>query len=268
MSWKSTDGPGRGSKESPLERKPPPRRVPGQSLAEDRLSDLFDKAVPWITLPAFLWAVFVMEVIRWFWSVPPGPKSIAVVAVVGTAMAVYRLRPIYSEIRAVRKGIWGERYVGQVLEDLCRPRGYRVLHDLPSSTGDFNVDHVLIGPAGVFAIETKNYARPTKGDQKIVYDGQSLKIPGLTPETDLLGQAKGQAAYVRDVLRRTTGHDVPVRPVLVFAGWYVERKCKRPDVWVVNETYLPAWLDYEDERLTPEDVALYADRLANEAPGR
>src|SRR5688500_5761163 len=40
-------------KESPLERKVPPRRLPAQSLSEDRLGELRDRSVPWLTLPAF-----------------------------------------------------------------------------------------------------------------------------------------------------------------------------------------------------------------------
>jgi hypothetical protein len=248
-----------------LEGKPLPRRLAGQSLAEDRLSDLYDSLLPWLTLPAFCWAVAFMEVVRWAWHVPPSPISMMIFAVAGTVISIRKLRPTFREIRAVRTGIWGERYVGQVLEDTCRQRGYRVLHDLPSSTGDFNVDHVLVGPEGVFAVETKHYARPTAGDRTIVYDGQKLTIPGVTPERDLLGQVRGAAAYVRDVLRRTTGRDVRVRPVLIFAGWYVEQKRRNPEVWVLNEKHLPAWLDHEEPRLSPEDVALYADRLTGAA---
>jgi hypothetical protein len=262
MAWTRSDAAGRPEKKSPLEGKPLPRRLAGQSLAEERLTDLYGSLVPWLTLPAFCWAVAFMEVIRWAWHVPPSPKSMVVFAVAGTLIAVWKLRPVVRQIRAVRTGIWGERYVGEVLEDFCRPRGYRVLHDLPSSTGDFNVDHVLIGPEGVFAVETKHYARPTAGERKIVYDGRSLTIPGMTPERDLLGQARQQAAYVRDVLRRTTGRDVRVRPVLIFAGWFVELRGRGPEVWVLNENHLPAWLDHEEPLLSPEDVALYAERLA------
>jgi hypothetical protein len=233
-------------------------------LAEDRLSDLYAQMVPWAALPTFCWVVAAMELARRVWSIPPSPGAMAFVAVVGTLVSAWKLAQIFREIRAVGRGIWGERYVGQVLEDSCRPRGYRVLHDLPSTNGDFNVDHVLIGPEGVFAVETKHYARPTAGERKIVYDGQTLTIPGVTPEKDLLGQARGAAAYVRDVLRRTTGRDVRVRPVLIFAGWFVELRGRGPEVWVLNENHLPAWLDHEEPRLSPEDVALYAERLASE----
>lgn len=267
MPWTRRNGASIPPKQSPLDRKPPPRRAPGQSLAEERRSDLLDQLVPWVTLPVFCWFLFFMEIVRLIWKVPPSPTAMAIVAVVATGLSAYKIRAIVNDLRSVGKGIRGERYVGQVLEDLCRPRGFHVLHDLPSPTGDSNVDHVLIGPEGVFAVETKHYYRPTRGSPKIVYDGKTLHIPGVTPETDLLGQTCAAANHVRDALRRTTGRDVYVRPVLIFAGWFVEHTSRRPEVWVLNESHLPAFLDHEDLRLSPEDIALYADRLNREQVG-
>jgi hypothetical protein len=61
-------------------------------------------------------------------------------------------------MRTLRQGIEGEKAVGQFLERL-REQRYQVFHDL---VGDgFNVDHVLIGPAGVFTIETKTSSPST-----------------------------------------------------------------------------------------------------------
>jgi hypothetical protein len=248
-----------------LTNKAPIRRLPGQSLAEDRRADLLQEVAPWVALPAFLWALFIFELLCCAWSAPPSPIGVGALALLGTAYSIYRARRVFRELESVGSGIRGERYVGQVLEDLCRPRGYRVLHDLPSHTGDFNIDHVLVGPEGVFAVETKHYSRPTQGQKAIVYDGNSVVVPGLALERDPLAQTLAAADYVRQVLRRTTGRDVFVRPVLIFAGWYVEQRAKRPKVWVVNENHLGAYLNHEDERLTPEDVALFADRLTMEA---
>src|SRR5436190_18642166 len=50
--------PERGSgKRSPLEHKPPPRRIAGQSLVEGRESDLLNELLPWVTLPVFCWVI-------------------------------------------------------------------------------------------------------------------------------------------------------------------------------------------------------------------
>jgi hypothetical protein len=53
----------------------------------------------------------------------------------------------------------GERAVGQFLEEKLRPLGYHILNDLP---GDgFNLDHVIIGPTGIYCVETKTRSSHT-----------------------------------------------------------------------------------------------------------
>ena len=106
------------------------------------------------------------------------------------------------KIRQLRLARDGERAVGQYLETL-RARGYRVLHDLVGN--GFNVDHVLIGPTGMFAVETKTYRKPAKGAAEIVYDGERVTIAGRAPERDPVVQGKAQAHWLRDLLRDSTG---------------------------------------------------------------
>jgi hypothetical protein len=52
-----------------------------------------------------------------------------------------------------RRGAEGERRSVRALRRLLR-RGWRIVNDL--DTGRGNIDHVLVGPAGVFVLETKN----------------------------------------------------------------------------------------------------------------
>jgi len=51
-------------------------------------------------------------------------------------------------------GAVGERDVGRVLSRL--PFGFHVFNGIRFPSGD--VDHVVVGPTGVFSIETKNYS--------------------------------------------------------------------------------------------------------------
>jgi hypothetical protein len=89
-----------------------------------------------------------------------------------------------------RKGARGEQSVGQVLESL--DDRFRVHHGI--ETGRGNVDHLVIGPTGVFAIETKNVAgRFELRDGQVTRDGYDAR--------DFILQARAEAMAIRDRLR-------------------------------------------------------------------
>jgi hypothetical protein len=78
--------------------------------------------------------------------------SLAVVGAVG-----WRLRYRASaEASAWRKGARGERRTARRLRRLVR-RGYVAFHDLGMPGSRANIDHLLIGPSGVFVIDSKQY---------------------------------------------------------------------------------------------------------------
>ncbi len=57
------------------------------------------------------------------------------------------------------RGASAEEQVGSLLEQLPAD-SWRVIHD--ASFGRGNIDHILIGPAGVFSIETKSHPGPVR----------------------------------------------------------------------------------------------------------
>lgn len=61
-----------------------------------------------------------------------------------------------AELRRWRRGAQGEELTGALLEQLGER--YTVLHDLAVPGSKANVDHVVIGPGGVFVIDSKMYA--------------------------------------------------------------------------------------------------------------
>jgi len=68
------------------------------------------------------------------------------------------------------KGARGELMVAELLAEL-ESAGFTTLHDLETDHG--NVDHVVVGPTGVFVLETKNWKGklyPTKGH--LMHDGR------------------------------------------------------------------------------------------------
>ena len=57
-------------------------------------------------------------------------------------------------------GVRGEVFVGRNLEDL--PEDFFIINDLATLQG--NLDHVVIGPTGVFILDTKNWRGVVKAD--------------------------------------------------------------------------------------------------------
>ena len=79
--------------------------------------------------------------------------------------------PLDEERTAWYRGALGEATVGRLLEKL--PEGWTVLHAVPVGKGDSDIDQVVIGPGGVFTINTKNHA-----GQKVWVAGRTLLVSG------------------------------------------------------------------------------------------
>lgn len=104
---------------------------------------------------------------------------------------------------AWRVGAEGERRTGKALEAL--PSSFHVLHDLRMPGSRANIDHVVVGPTGVFTIETKNYA---KG---ITIRGGKARSNGRVLDS-VVEQAKRQAEVVSERL------GTPATPVVCVHG--------------------------------------------------
>lgn len=117
--------------------------------------------------------------------------------------------------RRWRSGAVGEAVVAEVLSRLSDK--YFVLHHLATPFGDF--DHLVVGPTGVFAIETKSW--------------RGLVVPDGAGEVLLNGRATGKP-HMRNFLIRLmnlrtqvcqwTQRDDYFQPVFVFTAARVEAK--------------------------------------------
>ncbi len=243
---------------SPLKDKP--LRVPGQSLQQEWQDLWDDKVVPWMLMALLFIMLAVLEWFRSWRALPPSPWTVTLAAAGLTAFAAWRTFKWLPRLRALRQGMDGERAVGQFLERL-REQGYQVFHDVPGE--GFNLDHVCIGSAGAFTVETKTWSKPVRGHARILYDGVHLLVNGFEPERDVIAQAQAQAAWLKRTLAESTGRVVPVQPVVVFPGWFVEASpgAQHP-VWVMEPKGLPAFLAQEPARLAPEDARLAAYHLS------
>jgi hypothetical protein len=260
---KNRDATDKQERRSPI--KQSPLRLPGQALREEIFKLTFDEWLSPLMTAVFLGMLAIIEWIRWIFRLPPTRGSCFIVtgiALVGTVLAIRQMRAISGRMKNLRQGLDGEMAVGQFLEEYCRERKYKVLHDLK---GDgFNVDHILVGPGGIFAIETKTISKPRIGVPVVTYDGDSVLVDGMRPDRDPVAQVKACARHVAEVLAGSTNRDAKgifVRPVVLYPGWFVEGSSAGTDAWVLEPKAFVQFLHHENERLSPEDIGLFHSRL-------
>ncbi len=229
-----------------------PLRYPGQSL-DEQIDALAERVLESLLVPALALAAALGSWLTFFGGTLWLPLILSAFGAAGVFWCWRKFPAALRERDNLRLGRNGERKVGQYLEYLRRD-GYRVYHDI--TNGDHNIDHAIIGPAGVFTIETKTISKPKRGQAEIVYDGVKVLVNGLAPDRDPLPQALAQAREMRQLLRDVTGKDLRVCPVVVYPGWFVNYTGHgtSPDVRVMNPGFLPHFLPAFGKSLTTDEV--------------
>jgi hypothetical protein len=60
------------------------------------------------------------------------------------------------------------------------------------------------------------------------------------------------------MLKASTGKTFPVRPVVLFPGWWIEsmKSPHAPDIWVLEPKALPRWIENDPVRILEPDLSL------------
>lgn len=147
------------------------------------------------------------------------------------------------------KGARGEEKVSGILKTL--PDAYHVFNDFVACGK--HVDHVVVGPVGVLAVETKFWrGKVTVEEGRVLLDGQ-------LPERDPLQQVRREAELVKAALAEM-GWVGMVTPVLVFASDTFEAKIAEiSGVVVINSCHLRSSFDTDRIALVPVEL----DRLVS-----
>ncbi len=112
-------------------------------------------------------------------------------------------------------GAYGEESTAKQLASLPRDR-WTVLHDL--ADGTYNIDHVVIGPPGVFCVNSKMSGYRLV-DRDGVLRGVHRDDPNLSMSIEQhLRGAKREAARLSALVSNRTGRRVWVKPVVVWWG--------------------------------------------------
>lgn len=156
----------------------------------------------------------------------------------------------------MKRGAVAEEKIESVLSRLSDE--FCVLHDVDFGRG--NVDHIVVGPSGIYTIETKSH----RGNVTFV-DGRLL-LNGRPPkEKDFLKQSYAEAMVVKEYLKTAFERDYHVQPVLVFTRAFVNVKGKADGVQVVPAKWLVKSLTRGDRGpADPVERTLIGDALKRE----
>jgi hypothetical protein len=202
-------------------------RTPGETLLRkiDEFSEeIIIQTVSLIVLPVFLYAGYITHL--YATGSKADPLSIVFLALVGLAACVYffyAIRRMIKRHRSLRLDYIGELTVGQGLNRMML-EGWWVCHDFPAE--GFNIDHIVVGAKGVFAIETETHAKPVKAnrpdDATVTYDGRALHFP-TGRNHEMIEQAKRHSKWLAGWLSQAVGEPLTVRAVIALPGWLVKR---------------------------------------------
>ena len=212
-------------------------RSPGESLRkqlDDYIIDMFGFFFLAVISPLVIFSTHISQ--SYFGGRPETLWRICFSLLLAGGITVYAIVKVvkcFGLIRRHRLGLECELSVGQELSNL-QALGYRVFHDFPA--GKFNIDHVVIGKNGVFAVETKGRSKPMRGkgidDARVILNDDGLKFPTWT-EKEPLEQARRQAQWLQNFLTSAVGDEVRVTPSLALPGWFVELRT-RSNILVYN----------------------------------
>ena len=229
-------------------------RSPGESLRRE-IQDLNDEITAFITsasiIPLLLTCVYLI------WLISEGERGstgnlLFILGIGFTGYLVWKVLKLIELRKSLRIGLGNEMATGEELNRLMLD-GYLVYHDLPGER--FNIDHILVGPSGVFAVawaRSKGSRGNRMAEARVTYDGERLVFPSGTTKQPI-DQAKAQAAWLSKWLSNAVGDPVKVSPMVTIPGWYIERKS--PDgIPVLNPKQVKTYLDGRKETVVSESM--------------
>ena len=162
------------------------------------------------------------------------------------------LKPLKEGLNWIR-GIRGELHTARRLERLGPE--WTVLHSVPVGTRGSDIDHRVVGPAGVFPINAKRHV-----DKKVSVGEHLIYVEGH--RTDHVRNAAFEAGRVEAVLRRNR-LVAPILPIIAISG-AKQISGRREATWqgrrvgVIHVDRLVARLRRRPARLTTAEVARIA----------
>jgi Nuclease-related domain. len=243
-------------KRSPLHDNP--LRYAGQSLdAEIERINFNDIIQPIIYATSFS----VLAITAWvnYIRILLNPFILTLAAIIALFIATIKLISARKKKDQLILARDGEKIVAENL-DILKRDGDTVFHDI---LGDhFNIDHVVLSLHGIFIVETKTRSKSYRKNPSVVYDGKRVLIDGRESDRNPVEQVIAQANWLSKQIQSSTGKQFPIRPVIVFPGWFVEPSSQDTPVWVLNPKALPSFIQREPISISESDLCLLSYHLS------
>lgn len=164
----------------------------------------------------------------------------------GRVARVFGRPPLTPSGMAWYRGAQGEIAVGRMLDTL--PGDWTVFHALPVGIKESDIDHLVVGPGGVFTINTKHHR-----GKPVWVANRTLMVSGQKQQH--IRNAEYEGARVTKLVHARLGLPGRVLPVVAIHGAASIVVKERPDlVAVLDARRLREWLLKRPVQFGPEDL--------------
>jgi len=170
---------------------------------------------------------------------------------------LFGVSPLCPESEPWYRGAKGEIAVASLLAQL--PPAWTVFHALPIGNRGSDIDHLVVGPGGVFTINTKHHS-----GQNVWVAKHTMLVSGRS--TPYIRNAEFEASRVGAMLRERMPLLPPVQPVIALVGAKQVTVRERPaKVRVVEAQGLVTWLTRLAVVINESELDLLVDILDDPA---
>ncbi|MFA6522717.1 MAG: nuclease-related domain-containing protein [Patescibacteria group bacterium] len=169
-------------------------------------------------------------------------------------LAVLPLLWLFSKIKLrtdkFNRGLVSENEIDDVLKQLSEEYVY-LSEGLNTARG--NIDKIVVGPTGVWALEVKSHSG------QFTFDGEHLLRNGSLMGKDFLGQAYAEAKTLQEIINSKVGLNIPVQPVLVFSNKWARVRLglkQYKGVYIVQKAWLTKLLNETKYQHLSDDTKL------------
>ena len=196
---------------------------------------------------------FASGVGLWFWYPRVGHLLGPYIAGATTGMAMWIWDDPPEYIARWKRGADGERRTEKALRSLTAVT-WNAFHDRQGKRG--NLDHVVVGPGGVFLLDSKNLSGTvTVGDRGLTTEFADADRDAFT-YTRLGNAMRGAAVRLKEDLEDQTKLTLWVQAVVVVWGEFSQEPVEQHNVVYLHGDKLASWLAERPNRLSPRNQSL------------